>query len=616
MLSSDSRSASVVKRVSVGGKKAMPSEYRIHCKHRGAVLVLSMIFIVLFSALAVALASLSGANVQVASNQHKINTALHAAQSGLEFAKYLVKTVSLASTSTNTVTDSQADTVWTTLCSWATTKNLGGQTPSVGAITNGEKLTIASMDLGTECGTCTLSLSRYDSDPRTIHVRSTGLCGDGSQPVTRSVAMDLSITKANDVLNYAIATRGRMWLTGDTTINGDVFSAWDVPSISPFNMTSDSTVLGTINTVLTQNQIDSQDYQMETLSNDDQPLFTFGTTVYDADGQIVTDNYGTVDGDGYLVDLDGNAVYDDDGGRVAVDYANRVYSSGDEIQAYHRNINYGQTASTGMPGMDISDYDTSAYKNAIPSVTVSAAGATVSNGIISTSGISTVTEYFPHASGSYSTASSSGSVKLTRYKYANKTFSNVRLSSGKNALFTGCTFEGVLYIDCGTPSSTTSYNNVRFEDCNFNGVIVTNTPQAFKWQRNTLYFTGEATFDNQSTVQEATILAPHFNVNLGNTNPDQDDNNVLTGAIVGGIVDIRGNAQIYGTIISMADTTSYTSGYVSNIGATLDDGGSETTTVDDIGVIAITPEEETMLPSGITTPIVINPNPKTYSETI
>ncbi len=105
-------------------------------------------------------------------------------------------------------------------------------------------------------------------------------------------------------------------------------------------------------------------------------------------------------------------------------------------------------------------------------------------------------------------------------------------------------------------------------------------------------------------------------MDLGNTNPEQSDNNVLTGAIVGGIVDIRGNAQIYGTIISMADTSSWTSGFVTNIGATLDDGGSETTELGDIGVISITPEEDMMLPSGITSPIIIKPDQNTYSESV
>jgi hypothetical protein len=155
---------------------------------------------------------------------------------------------------------------------------------------------------------------------------------------------------------------------------------------------------------------------------------------------------------------------------------------------------------------------------------------------------------------------------------------------------------------------------VRFENCTFNGTIITNVPQQFNWKNNCLYFTGEAEFDNHSSIQEATILAPHFNVNLGNTNPNGGDDNVLTGAIIGGIVDVRGNAQIYGTIVSMCDTSQWTSGYVTNIGATLDDGGSETTEPGDVGDIDITPEEDQMLPSGITTPIVIKPLQSTYSE--
>jgi hypothetical protein len=166
----------------------------------------------------------------------------------------------------------------------------------------------------------------------------------------------------------------------------------------------------------------------------------------------------------------------------------------------------------------------------------------------------------------------------------------------KNALFINCTFNNVLYVNAGR--TTANYNNVRFDGCTFNGTIVSNTPQTFNWQKNTLYFTGSATFQN-STSAEATILAPHFNVNLGNSNPVAGTNNVLNGVIVGGIVDVRGNAEVNGTIISMADTSMYSSGYVTNIGATLADGGSETVAISDIGTINITPEPENNLPNGI-----------------
>ena len=79
-------------------------------------------------------------------------------------------------------------------------------------------------------------------------------------------------------------------------------------------------------------------------------------------------------------------------------------------------------------------------------------------------------------------------------------------------------------------------------------------------------------------------------------------------------MDIRGNADVSGTIISMYDTSSYSSGYVSNIGATLGDGGSETVEVGDVGTIEITPDPTQLLPSGITTAIVIKPVLTSYCE--
>jgi hypothetical protein len=53
---------------------------------------------------------------------------------------------------------------------------------------------------------------------------------------------------------------------------------------------------------------------------------------------------------------------------------------------------------------------------------------------------------------------------------------------------------------------------------------------------------------------------------------------------------------------------------VSNIGATLDDGGSETLSLGDVGTIDITPNPDQLLPSGITTPIVIKPVASSYSD--
>jgi Tfp pilus assembly protein PilX len=537
----------------------IPLAKSAHLRHKGVVLIVAMIFVLIFSALAVSMATMSGANVQLASNHHKVNSALSAAESGLECGRYIIaKTLPfLDSTAYNTVTEAQANVVWSRLCAqvqaqpWVsdqaqqTTTEIITPTAYYGA-TNGS-----------------FQVRFYRAG--TYSIRLEGIGNDGQ--VTRRVSVETTIQKDNDVLNYAAASRGRIWLTGQSTIHGDVYSAWDRAEISPYNMTNDSSVLGTINTVLSLEQIQAQSYQLETLDTDGNPI--------DANGDPLGNNY-----------------------------EDRYYGPDDEIQAYHEGINYDQPYQD-VPGMDIADYDTDGYNfglTEIPSCPPEAIEI----------------EYFPHASGNYNyprdgTPGHTSNPKFNRNVYENQTFTNAKLPDNRNALFRNCTFEEVLYIDC-SKSGSTYYNNVRFENCAFNGVIVTDVPETFKWMYNCLYFTGEATFNNTSSTQEATILAPHFNVNLGNTNPEQSENNVLTGAIIGGIVDVRGNAQIYGTIISMCDTTQWPSGYVTNIGATLDDGGSETTELGDVGVIDITPDEDQMLPNGIMSPIVIKPFQNTYSE--
>ena len=107
-------------------------------KYSGAVLIISMIFVMIFSALAVSFAAFSGANVQLAENHHKVNSALSAAESGLECGKYLVATVALQSTGTNLVTSAEADSSWLLLCDHIQNTQLDGQpVPSASRFTDG-----------------------------------------------------------------------------------------------------------------------------------------------------------------------------------------------------------------------------------------------------------------------------------------------------------------------------------------------------------------------------------------------------------------------------------------------------------------------------------------------
>ena len=586
------------------------------------------------------MASLSGVNLQIADNQRKANSALSAAQSGLEVGKYLVNGYSKTSTikTASDVNQTDRNNTWLKFRrDYVPYNTVSSATWTYSASAGTEDLVSSYINFGSNNEKFQV---KYYYDGNNITLESTGIIPTSDGSITKKATVGTNIERNGDVLNYAIASRGRMWLTGDSTIHGDIFSSWNlstskltqlvqlqsqiqqkldagtlnstsfyslvsslgltssqrttilnellngtlspssaasrcissmssVPSISPLNVTSDSEVEGTVNTCWSKEQIATKTWQLETL------------------------------------DANGNPMYDQNG--------NKIISPEDEIQGQCQGINYGVPPQY-MSGMKIEDYDTTVYYNKTKTVNNG-------NGDITTSS-TTCTEYFPHGVNSDGTNNYqkpvSGSLTLTRHVYTSQTFNNIRLKASDNALFQNCTFNGVLFVDCSgnvaTGAGTSKYNNVRFDTCTFNGTIVTNTPQTFNWQKNTLYYTGSATFQNTSA--DATILAPHFNVNLGNTNPVAGTDNVLHGAIVGGIVDVRGNAEVFGTIISMADTSSYTSGYVTNIGATLNDGGSETVAIGDVGTIDITPDRAKMLPSGITAPIVIKPLQDTYSEEI
>jgi hypothetical protein len=66
-------------------------------KRRGAVLIISMIFVLIFSALAVSMATLSGTNAQLASNQHKVDCAIASTESGQEAMRYWLTRVEIPS---------------------------------------------------------------------------------------------------------------------------------------------------------------------------------------------------------------------------------------------------------------------------------------------------------------------------------------------------------------------------------------------------------------------------------------------------------------------------------------------------------------------------------------
>ncbi|HYE02964.1 MAG TPA: hypothetical protein VD963_06990 [Phycisphaerales bacterium] len=130
-------------------------------------------------------------------------------------------------------------------------------------------------------------------------------------------------------------------------------------------------------------------------------------------------------------------------------------------------------------------------------------------------------------------------------------------------------------VRTGAERSTKLYsNNLRFHDCLIVGTLVSDTPTQYTHVRNKLQFTGSTRFAEAHPVEPAnpllnpdpadleeirktSIMVPNYSVDIGSFNSPTDTfpggpdpHHVhLQGLIVAGVMDIRGNTQVDGTLL-------------------------------------------------------------------
>lgn len=256
--------------------------------------------------------------------------------------------------------------------------------------------------------------------------------------------------------------------------------------------------------------------------------------------------------------------------------------------------------------------------------------------------------------------------------YENITFQNVTIPKGTNALFKNCKFIGVTFVDTEVQNTDPMYNyagmqesdgaqkhpdkkvtipgyadpiadtktisnNIRFDGCTFEGSVVSPAAQEYTHVRNKIAFTGTTRFevdDSTSLTPEekrlykrSAMLLPSYSVELGTfLDPAAASETVrLTGTIVAGIIDMRGQVQIEGTILTTFEPQSDTGpvlgqtspnfnttlGYFPSTGGDLEaelPGAA-------LGVIQLRYNEDIPLPDGILGPIEMRPVAATYFET-
>lgn len=253
--------------------------------------------------------------------------------------------------------------------------------------------------------------------------------------------------------------------------------------------------------------------------------------------------------------------------------------------------------------------------------------------------------------------------------YENMTFRNVKIPKGTNALFVNCRFIGVTFIETELDNDDPDYNyagmqdatggqkhpdrfvtvdgndiydtktianNIRFHNCKFEGGVVTDVPEEYTHARNKVTFTGNSGFEIDDSTQLSTaekmlykrssLLAPQYSIEMGTFVSPYDSTEVikLSGTIVAGLIDMRGQVQIDGQLLTTFEPKSNTGPVIGETSPQFNttlgyfgaaDGDLETELPENgFGVIHVRYNKDLPLPDGILGPVEAVPLWGTYFE--
>lgn len=172
-------------------------------------MIICMVFLAIFSALAVGMASMADTNAQLGRNQHQGSMALTGAQSGLEIMRYWLKDIEVPDTANTAV---KLSTVASKLQNKLNAAGVTNIAPAYNSATNTLTIPIAALDAATgQNFGAVISVV----DVNTLQAKITGGCGQASKQVNVNFDFDLL---ANSVFNFGVATKGPLSLSGQTSV--------------------------------------------------------------------------------------------------------------------------------------------------------------------------------------------------------------------------------------------------------------------------------------------------------------------------------------------------------------------------------------------------------------
>ncbi|MCA9299543.1 MAG: hypothetical protein KDA28_10780, partial [Phycisphaerales bacterium] len=126
-------------------------------------------------------------------------------------------------------------------------------------------------------------------------------------------------------------------------------------------------------------------------------------------------------------------------------------------------------------------------------------------------------------------------------------------------------------------------NNIRFHYCLIVGSIVSDKPSQYTHVRNKMQFTGRTRFETThpdypddpamnpddidlEEILKSSMMLPNYSVDVGSFNSPPEQDVTLQGAIIAGVLDIRGNASITGSLLLTFDPNSGEGPLVDHLG--------------------------------------------------
>jgi hypothetical protein len=186
---------------------------RLFCqRNHGTAFVISMIFVLVFSTLAVGIVTLSGTNLQISENQRKGDCARACAESGVEIIRFWLTRFEVEGAT-------EQHLVFNELASPASTHSLPSDLAANG-ITNittsydGTTLTIPSVTLDSD-KSFSAEIIQLDSD--TLQMDVTGVY----KTTTRTIRANYDFgVRIRTVFDYGVATKGPLHLAGNIELEG------------------------------------------------------------------------------------------------------------------------------------------------------------------------------------------------------------------------------------------------------------------------------------------------------------------------------------------------------------------------------------------------------------